>query len=211
MAAKTSTTKHAIGMSHMMPALVRLGPAENEGSAAKPHCKRAKLTNNQILHVRLVHAAGQPQLSVGIHGGGQCATGIASVFAADCNRRVVRSLNSLYAERTQRRMKVALGKQVVIAATCQKSFNCVAQCSTKFLPLVVLSTTPKRWCITGDALLLFVLGLCGAKPVEPILIAVDDRKTMLCFVYPEVDIGGMASKLICWQTSRMIQRLDEGR
>jgi hypothetical protein len=57
--------------------------------------------------------------------------------------------------------------------------------------------------------LLFVLGLAGAKGFESFLITIDYREAVSCFVHPEVHIRSMASELMYWQASGMLERFDK--
>jgi hypothetical protein len=73
----------------------------------------------------------------------------------------------------------------------------------------MLSTPLNRCCLTDEVVLLFVLGLAGAKSLKSFLITVDYRETVPCFVHPEVHIGSMASELMYWQASGMLERFDK--
>src|SRR5690349_13556993 len=93
--------------------------------------------------------------------------------------------------------------------TSQELFNRFANQSTTLLSRAMLSTPLNPWCLTDEVVLLFVNGLAVAKPFEACLITIDYCETVSCFVHPKVHIGSMASELIYWQASGMLERFDE--
>jgi hypothetical protein len=59
-----------------------------------------------------------------------------------------------------------------------------------------LATASKRRSATNAFMPILVLCLTSLKSIKSFLITIDDCKTVSCFAYPEVQIGGMTSKLV---------------
>ena len=73
----------------------------------------------------------------------------------------------------------------------------------------MLCTPLNLSCFTSEVVVPFVHGLAGAKPFETFLITIDYRKAVYCFLHPKVHVGSMASELMYWQASGMLERFDK--